>query len=162
MEHFYLCIDQKSFYSSVECHERGLDAMTTDLVVADPARGKGTICLAVSPSLKKKGVRNRCRVYEIPGQLEYIMAPPRMQLYIDYAARIYGIFLRYLSKDDIHVYSIDEAFLDVTPYLALYRTDARTLGLRIMGDLLNELGLPSSCGIGTNLSLTMIALDITA
>lgn len=162
MEHFYLCIDQKSFYSSVECHERGLDAMTTDLVVADPARGKGSICLAVSPSLKKKGVRNRCRVYEIPGQLEYIMAPPRMQLYIDYAARIYGIFLRYLSKDDIHVYSIDEAFLDVTPYLALYRTDARTLGLRIMGDLLNELGLPSSCGIGTNLYLTKIALDITA
>lgn len=162
MERFYLCIDQKSFYSSVECHERGLDAMTTDLVVADPSRGRGTICLAVSPSLKKKGVRNRCRVYEIPGQLEYIMAPPRMQLYIDYAAKIYGIFLRYISKDDIHVYSIDEAFLDVTPYLALYRTDARSLSLRIMGDLLKELGLPSSCGIGTNLYLTKIALDITA
>ncbi len=162
MERFYLCIDQKSFYSSVECHERGLDAMTTDLVVADPSRGRGTICLAVSPSLKKKGVKNRCRVYEIPGQLRYIMAPPRMQLYIDYAARIYGIFLRYLSKDDIHVYSIDEAFLDVTPYLSLYHTDARSLGLRIMGDLLKELGLPSSCGIGTNLYLTKIALDITA
>ena len=162
MERFYLCIDQKSFYSSVECHERGLDAMTTDLVVADPSRGKGTICLAVSPSMKKKGVKNRCRVYEIPGQLRYIMAPPRMQLYIDYAARIYGIFLRYLSKDDIHVYSIDEAFLDVTPYLSLYHTDARSLGLRIMGDLLKELGLPSSCGIGTNLYLTKIALDITA
>lgn len=162
MENYYLCIDQKSFYSSVECHERGLDAMTTDLVVADPSRGKGTICLAVSPSLKKKGVKNRCRVYEIPGQLTYIMAPPRMQLYIDYAAKIYAIFLRYLSKDDIHVYSIDEAFLDVTPYLSLYHTDARSLGLRIMHDLLAELGLPSSCGIGTNLYLTKIALDITA
>ena len=93
MERFYLCIDQKSFYSSVECHERGLDAMTTDLVVADPSRGKGTICLAVSPSMKKKGVKNRCRVYEIPGQLRYIMAPPRMQLYIDYCIEIIYLFL---------------------------------------------------------------------
>ena len=110
MEKNYLCIDLKSFYASVECVERGLNPMTTNLVVADPARNKGTICLAVSPSLKALGVRNRCRVFEIPDNVEYIMAPPRMKLYIDYSAKIYSIYLKYISKDDIQVYSIDEAF----------------------------------------------------
>lgn len=113
-ERSYLCIDLKSFYASCECVERGLDPLTTDLVVADPERSDKTICLAVSPSLKAKGVRNRCRVFQIPQGMEYIMAPPRMALYIRYSARIYQTMLRFVSEDDIHVYSIDEAFLDVT------------------------------------------------
>ena len=117
----YIIIDMKSFYASCECVARGLPAMTTDLVVADPERGRGTICLAVSPSLKAKGVRNRCRVHDIPAFFKYIVAPPRMQMYIDYAAEIYGIFLDYFCKDDIFVYSIDESFIDVTPYLVLYK-----------------------------------------
>ena len=121
----YLCIDLKSFYASVECVERCLDALTTNLVVADPERGEGTICLAVSPSLKALGVKNRCRVFEIPKQIPYIMAPPRMKLYIEYSANIYAIYLRYVAKEDIHVYSIDEAFLDVTEYLGLYGMTAR-------------------------------------
>ena len=123
----YLCIDLKSFYASVECVDLGFDPMTTDLVVADPDRGKGTICLAVSPSLKAKGVKNRCRVYEIPENMTYFMAPPRMQLYIDYSARIYNIYLKYVSVDDIHVYSIDECFLDVTGYLKMYGMRAKQL-----------------------------------
>lgn len=148
----YLCIDLKSFYASVECAERGLDAMTTDLVVADPSREKGTICLAVSPSLKAKGVKNRCRVYEIPEHMEYIMAPPRMQLYLDYSAKIYGIYLKYISKEDIQVYSVDEAFLDVTDYLSLYQMTAKELGMTIMADIKDSLGITATCGIGTNLS----------
>ena len=116
----YICIDLKSFYASVECVERGLDPMTTNLVVADPERSDKTICLAVSPSMKKLGVKNRCRVFEIPDGIDYIMAQPRMQKYIDYAAEIYGIYLKWFSKDDIHVYSIDEAFIDVTRYLHVY------------------------------------------
>ena len=158
----YLCIDLKSFYASVECAERGLDVMTTDLVVADPSREKGTICLAVSPSLKAKGVKNRCRVYEIPEHMEYIMAPPRMQLYLDYSAKIYGIYLKYISKEDIQVYSVDEAFLDVTDYLSLYQMTAKELGMTIMADIKDSLGITATCGIGTNLYLTKIALDITA
>ena len=158
----YLCIDLKSFYASVECAERGLNAMTTDLVVADPARKKGTICLAVSPSLKAKGVKNRCRVYEIPEHLEYIMAPPRMQLYLDYSARIYGIYLKYIAKEDIQIYSVDEAFLDVTDYLSLYQVNATELGIMIMTDIKDSLGITATCGIGTNLYLAKIALDITA
>ncbi|MDY3799465.1 MAG: DNA repair protein, partial [Eggerthellaceae bacterium] len=106
-ERSYLCIDLKSFYASCECVERGLDPLTTDLVVADPERSDKTICLAVSPSLKAKGVRNRCRVFQIPQGMDYIMAPPRMALYIRYSARIYQTMLRFVSEDDIHVYSID-------------------------------------------------------
>lgn len=162
MERTYLCIDLKSFYASVECVERGLDPLTTDLVVADPTRTEKTICLAVSPSLKAKGVKNRCRVFEIPKNMDYIMAPPRMQLYIDYAANIYGVYLKYISKDDIHVYSIDEAFLDVTNYLNLYRMTARELAITIMQDILDTTGVTATCGIGTNLYLTKVALDITA
>ena len=116
----YLIIDLKSFYASCECVMRGLDPMTTDLVVADAARGRGTICLAVSPSLKAKGVRNRCRVFEIPARFRYIMATPRMQLYLNYAAEIYGIYLDYFCKEDIFVYSVDEAFIDITGYTAMY------------------------------------------
>ena len=161
-DRFYLCIDLKSFYASVECVERNLDPMTTNLVVADPERERGTICLAISPAMKALGIKNRCRVFEIPPHVEYIMAPPRMQLYIDYSVEIYGIYLKYISKDDIQVYSIDEAFLDVTDYLALYGMDAYELGNCIMQDIKDSLGITATCGIGTNLYLAKIALDITA
>lgn len=158
----YLCIDLKSFYASVECAERNLDPFTTNLVVADPERDRGTICLAVSPSLRASGVKNRCRVYEIPIHLQYIMAPPRMQLYIDYSADIYAIYLKYISKEDIQVYSIDEAFLDVTDYLSLYHMTSRELAITIMQDIMDTLHVPAACGIGTNLYLAKVALDITA
>jgi DNA polymerase V len=161
-EKAYLCIDLKSFYASVECVERGLDPMTTDLVVADPERGGGTICLAVSPSLKAKGVKNRCRVFEIPRGMDYIMAPPRMQKYIDYAAEIYRIYLRYLAPEDVYVYSIDECFLDVTPYLRLMGKTPREMARFLMGKIQEELGLRSTAGVGTNLYLAKVALDITA
>ena len=158
----YLCIDLKSFYASVECIERGLDPMTTNLVVADPERTNKTICLAVSPSLKAQGVSGRARVFEIPETLNYIMAPPRMAKYIEYSANIYAIYLRYFSKDDIHVYSIDEAFMDVTNYLPLYKCTARELGERIRSEILDEVGIPATCGLGPNLYLAKLALDITA
>ena len=126
----YLCIDLKSFYASVECVERGWDPLTARLVVADPERSEKTICLAVSPALKQMGVPNRCRVFQIPKEIPYKMAPPRMQLYIDYAAEIYGVYLKYIAKEDIQVYSIDEAFLDVADYLHLYQMTAVELGRR--------------------------------
>ena len=135
-----MCIDLKSFYASVECLERGLDPLTTNLVVADPERSEKTICLAVSPSLKALGIPGRCRVFEIPKGLEYIMAPPRMQLYIDYSAEIYGVYLKYISKEDIHVYSIDEVFMDVTDIWAMYQMTAKELALTIMGDVLKTTG----------------------
>ena len=162
MNRIYLCIDLKSFYASVECSERGLDPMTTNLVVADPERNKGTICLAVSPSLRELGVKNRCRLFQIPPNIDYIIAPPRMKLYIQYSADIYGIYLKYISKDDISVYSIDEAFLDVTDYLHLYNMSAYELAQTIMNDIKDTLGITATCGIGTNLYLAKIALDITA
>lgn len=158
----YICIDLKSFYASVECQERGLDPMTTNLVVADPERTDKTICLAVSPAMKALGVPGRCRVFEIPKNIQYIMAVPRMQLYIEYSARIYSIYLKYISKEDIHVYSIDEAFLDLTDYLSLYQMSAKDLGKTIMKDIFDSTGITAACGIGTNLYLAKIALDITA
>ncbi|NMA01505.1 MAG: DNA repair protein [Clostridia bacterium] len=161
-QHIYLCIDLKSFYASVECVERGLDPMTTNLVVADPERSDKTICLAITPAMKSLGIRNRCRVFEIPKNIEYIMAPPRMQKYIDYAAEIYGIYLKYISKDDIHVYSIDEAFLDITSYLPIYGLTAKEMAIKLMAEIMNNVGVPATCGIGTNLYLAKIALDITA
>ena len=158
----YICIDLKSFYASVECVERGLDPMTTNLVVADPERTDKTICLAITPAMKKLGISNRCRVFEIPKGVEYIMAEPRMQKYIDYAADIYEIYLSYISKDDIHVYSIDEVFMDVTDYLSLYHKTARELSVEIMETVYKKLGIRATCGIGSNLYLAKIALDITA
>lgn len=158
----YICIDLKSFYASVECRERNLDPMTTNLVVADPERTDKTICLAVSPAMKALGIPGRCRVFEIPKGIEYIMAPPRMQLYIDYSAEIYGIYLKYIAKEDIHVYSIDEAFMDVTDYLSMYEMNARELAVRIMADVLETTGITAAAGIGTNLYLAKVALDITA
>lgn len=161
-ERMYLCIDLKSFYASVECVERGLDPMTTNLVVADPQRGSGTICLAITPSMKALGIPNRCRVYQIPKNVEYIMAPPRMKLYIQYSAEVYGVYLKYLAKEDIHVYSIDEAFFDVTQYLSLYQVTAKELAEQIMGDVKETTGITATAGIGTNLYLAKVALDITA
>lgn len=162
MKRKYICIDLKSFYASVECVERGLDPMTTRLVVADIGRTEKTICLAITPAMKALGIKNRCRIFEIPKGIDYIVAMPRMQKYIDYAAEIYGIYLKYISKDDIHVYSIDEAFMDVTDYLNLYNLTARELGQLIMNDIYNSLGIRATCGIGSNLYLAKIALDITA
>lgn len=159
---FYLCIDLKSFYASVECVERGLDPMTTCLAVADATRTDKTICLAITPAMKAMGIRNRCRVYEIPPGVDYIMATPRMQRYLEYSARIYGVYLKYLAKEDIHVYSVDEAFLDVTDYLHLYHMNAKELGQRIMQDVYDTTGITATCGIGTNLYLTKVALDILA
>lgn len=158
----YICIDLKCFYASVECVERGLDPITTNLVVADPERTEKTICLAVSPALKAQGVPGRCRVFEIPPNLKYIMAPPRMQLYIDHSVEIYGIYLKYIAKEDIHVYSIDEVFMDVSDYLSMYQMTAKDLSQMIMQDVLETTGITATCGIGTNLYLAKIALDITA
>lgn len=161
-ERRYLCIDLKSFYASVECVERGLNPMTTNLVVADPERSDKTICLAVSPSMKALGIRNRCRVFQIPQGVDYIMAPPRMKKYITYSADIYAVYLKYIAKEDIHVYSIDEAFLDVTDYLPLYRLTAKELAQEIMESIKAATGIPAAAGIGTNLYLAKAALDITA
>lgn len=161
-DRIYLCIDLKSFYASVECRERGLDPIKTRLVVADPERSEKTICLAVSPALKELGIPGRCRVFEIPKGIDYVMAPPRMQLYIDYSAEIYSIYLKYIAKEDIHVYSIDEVFMDVTDYLVMYQMTAKDLGITIMEDVYKSTGITATCGIGTNLYLAKVALDITA
>lgn len=162
MSKTYLCIDLKSFYASVECVERGLDPFQVKLVVADPARGPGAITLAATPAIKACGVKSRGRVFEIPEGLEYITAPPRMSLYMRYAANIYGILLKYIAKEDIHVYSIDESFLDITPYLALYGKDARQLAKQLLADIYETTGITASVGIGTNLYLAKVALDIMA
>ncbi len=158
----YICIDLKSFYASVECVMRGLDPLTTNLVVADPERTEKTICLAISPSMKALGIKNRCRVFEIDKNIEYIIAPPRMKLYIEYSARIYEVYLKYIAKEDIHPYSIDEVFMDVTDYLPLYGISAKELSIKIMEDVRQTTGITATCGIGTNLYLAKIALDITA
>lgn len=158
----FLCIDLKSFFASVECVERGIDPMTSNLVVADPARTEKTICLAVSPGLKKLGVKNRCRVFEIPSHIEYIMAPPRMAKYIEYSTWIYSIYLKYVSKDDIHAYSIDEVFIDIGPYMSLYKLTPKELAVKMLEDVYNTTGITAACGIGTNLYLAKIAMDITA
>ncbi len=158
----YFVIDMKSFFASVECAERGLDAMTTKLVVADAERSDKTICLAVSPAMKELSVKNRCRLYEIPKNIDYIIAPPRMKKYIAYTAKIYGIYLQYMSKDDIYQYSIDEAFLDVTDYLKMYNIRAKEFAKKLLTEINDKLGIPATCGIGTNMYLAKIALDITA
>ncbi|MBQ9085155.1 MAG: DNA repair protein [Clostridia bacterium] len=158
----YACIDLKSFYASVECVERGLDPFTTNLVVADPDRQEATICLAITPAMKALGIPNRCRVYEIPKGIKYIMAKPRMRLYMQRSAEIYSIYLRYISPDDIHVYSIDECFIDLTPYKRLYSKTPRELVDMLMSAIYTETGIHAAAGIGTNLFLAKVALDITA
>ena len=162
MNKFYLCIDLKSFYASVECVERDLDPFKINLVVADPARGGGAITLAASPAIKKLGVPSRGRLYQIPKDIEYIIATPRMKLYMTYSARIYKIFLKYIASEDIHVYSIDESFLDVTSYLSLYKMTPKQIAKMIIDDIYSTTWITATCGIGTNLYLAKIALDITA
>lgn len=162
MERTYICIDLKSFYASVECVDRGLDALKTNLVVANEKKGKGAICLAVSPSLKSLGVRNRCRLFEIPNKLDYIIAMPRMKRYMEVSSDIYAVYLKYVSKDDIHVYSIDECFIDLTDYLMMYNKDIFEISKMILDDVYNTTKITASVGIGTNLFLAKVALDITA
>ena len=158
----YLCIDLKTFFASVECVERGLDPFKTDLVVADPSRGKGALCLAISPKMKERGIHNRCRLFEIPEDVEYLTALPRLKLYMEYSARIYGIYLRYVAKEDIHVYSIDEAFLDITSYMKLYHKDAKEFAQMLLEDVFSTTGMTATVGIGTNMYLAKIAMDIIA
>lgn len=157
-----MSVDLKPFYASVECVERGLDPFKINLVVADPTRGGGAITLAATPAIKKLGVPSRGRIFEIPKDISYKIAPPRMKLYMEYSARIYKIFLKYISSEDIHVYSIDESFLDITTYLKLYNMTAKQLAQTILDDIYNETGITATVGIGTNLFLTKVALDITA
>lgn len=161
-ERVYYVIDMKSFFASVECAERGLDPMTTKLVVADESRTEKTICLAVTPALKQLGVKNRCRLFEIPKDIDYIIASPRMKKYIEYASEIYAIYLKYIDKNDIHVYSIDECIIDATDYLKIYKLKAKEFALKLMNEINDTLHIPSSAGIGTNMYLAKIALDITA
>lgn len=158
----YFCIDMKSFYASVECAERNLNPFETNLAVTDPSRGANALCLAVTPKMKALGIRNRCRLSEIPGNVSYIAALPRMQLYIDYAADIYGIYLNYFAPEDIFVYSIDESFIDATSYLEASRMEPAQMAKMLMNEIAQKLQIPATAGIGTNLYLAKIALDITA
>lgn len=169
----YIAIDLKSFYASVECVERALDPLTTNLVVADQSRTEKTICLAVTPSLKAYGLSGRSRLFEVVQKarevkrttgkdLEYIVAVPRMSLYIKYSAMIYRIYLKYFSPDDVHVYSIDEVFIDATEYLKLYKTDVESLARKVIKDILQTTGVTATCGIAPNLYLCKIAMDVKA
>lgn len=158
----YLCIDLKCFYASVECVDRGLDPFKTSLVVADKSRGNGSICLAISPQMKALGIKNRCRLFDIPKGVNYIIAKPRMKKYIEVSAEIYEVYLKYISKDDIHVYSIDEAFLDVTHYHKLYNKSTLEIGKMIIQDIYKKTGITAACGGGPNMFLAKIALDIMA
>ena len=158
----YVCIDLKSFYASVECVDRGLDPLTENLVVADPDRGPGTICLAITPAMKALGVKNRCRIFQIPNGIEYTMATPRMARYMEVSAQINAIYLRYVSAEDLHVYSIDECFIDATPYLKLYRVDAKAFAKMLRSKVAKETGITATAGIGPNLFLAKVALDIEA
>jgi DNA polymerase V len=192
----YIAIDLKSFYASVECRERGLDPLTTNLVVADAARTEKTICLAVSPSLKSYGIPGRPRLFEVVQKvkavnsarrwnapnhtfegssfhdpelranpalaLDYITAPPRMAYYMEYSTKIYNIYLKYIAPEDIHVYSVDEVFMDVTAYLNTYRMTPRQLAMTMIRDVLESTGITATAGIGTNLYLCKIAMDIVA
>lgn len=196
IQHIYVSIDLKSFYASVECKERGLDPITTNLVVADSSRTEKTICLAVSPSLKKHGIPGRARLFEVvqkvkevnierkrkaPNQiftgssyndielkknkgleLAYIVAPPRMSYYMKYSTNIYNIYLKWFSSEDIYVYSIDEVFIDITHYLKTYQMKARELVTKVIQDIYDNIGITATAGIGTNLYLCKIAMDIVA
>ena len=156
----YICIDLKTFFASVECVERGLDPFKTDLVVADIGRSKGAICLAISPKMKERGIKNRCRIYDIPKGIKYIVAKPRMKKYIEYSAKVYGIYLDFFSKEDIYVYSIDEVFIDVTSYLKTYKKNEVCLAKTIIDEVYKRTGICATAGIGTNMYLAKIALDI--
>ena len=158
----YLCIDLKCFYASVECADRGLDPFRTNLVVADSCRGKGTICLAITPAMKALGVRNRCRVFEIPKSVDFIECRPHMRRYMEESTEIYGIYLRYFSPEDIHVYSVDECFIDVTGYLRLYGETPVSMAKKLMAVIRRERHICATAGVGTNLFLAKVALDVLA
>ena len=162
MQRTYLCIDLKTFFASVECVERNLDPFSTNLVVADVERSKNSICLAITPKMKMLGIKNRCRICDIPPNIKYIAAKPRMSLYMKYCGDIYGTYLKYFSKDDIHVYSIDEVFIDITGYLSTYNKNPQNLAKMVIDDVYNTYGITATAGIGTNLYLAKIALDISA
>ena len=161
-QNIFMCIDLKSFFASVECADRGLDPFTANLVVSDPSRGNGAICLAITPAMKALGIRNRCRIFEIPPGVQYITAMPRMKRYMEVSAQVYGVYLRYISPEDIHVYSIDECFIDATPYLAMYNTSPKQLAQTLMNAVFEETHICATAGVGTNMFLAKVALDITA
>lgn len=158
----YFCIDMKCFYASVECAERALNPFETNLVVADESRGTNALCLAISPKLKSLGVKNRCRMSDIPKSIPYMVAKPRMKKYIEYAADIYDIYLDYIDPADIHVYSIDEAFIDATGYLKTYKREPKEFARFLINEIARRKHIPAAAGIGTNLYLAKVALDITA
>jgi len=158
----YLCIDMKSFFASVECAERGLNPFETNLVVADESRGKNALCLAITPKMKSLGIRNRCRMSEIPKNIKYQVAMPRMKKYIEYNGDIYEIYRKYIDRDDIHTYSIDEAFIDCTDYLPIYKKTPKEFAKFLINEIAEKTHIPATAGIGTNLYLAKIALDITA
>ena len=163
MNKTYIAIDLKSFYASVECVERGLDPLKAKLVVADESRTDKTICLAVSPALKELGIPGRARLYEVKQKAkDFIIATPRMAFYISYSTRIYNIYLKFFSAEDIHVYSIDEVFIDATSYLKNYHFTPRELTTKVIKTILNETGITATAGIGTNMYLAKVAMDIIA
>ena len=158
----YMCLDLKSFYASVECADLGVDPFTTPLVVADASRGLGAITLAISPALKALEVKNRCRLFEIPSTIEYIAVKPRMRRYMEVSASIYGVLLEYVAPEDIHVYSIDEYFIDVTPYSRLYKKSYYDLALLFKDKVLARTHIHATVGLGSNLFLAKVALDVLA
>lgn len=161
----YIAIDLKSFYASVECVERGLDPLTSLLVVADESRTDKTICLAVTPALKAYGISGRARLWEVrqkAAHLEYIVTPPRMGLYIEYSNRVMDVYLKYVAPEDIHRYSVDEVFMDITDYMPLYKVSAHELTIRIIRDVLQTTGITATAGIGENMYLAKVAMDIVA
>ena len=177
-ERTYIAIDLKSFYASVECVARGLDPLTTNLVVSDASRTDKTICLAVSPSLKAYGIPGRPRLFEVRQKvrqvneerrktdpsfhLDFLIATPRMAMYMEVSSRIYSVYLKYIAPEDIHVYSIDEVFIDATQYLSVYSCSAHDLAMRMVRDVLSTTGITATAGIGTNLYLAKVAMDIVA
>ena len=162
----YIAIDLKSFYASVECVDRGLDPLTTNLVVADVSRTEKTICLAVSPSLKAYGIGKSYNDPELKAnpslELDYIAAPPRMAHYMEVSTKVYETYLKYIAPEDIHVYSIDEVFMDVTAYLRTYKLSAHELAMKMIRDVLATTGITATAGIGTNMYLAKVAMDIVA
>ncbi len=161
-ERHILSIDLKSFFASCECIVRRLDPFIFPLVVANPNQGGGAITLAVTPALKKLGVPSRGRIYEIPKNIKYVIVPPRMSLYIKFSEKVLSIYLDYVAKEDIHIYSIDECFLDVTDYLKLYKKTDYELAKEILDEITKRTGLTATCGIGPNILLAKVAMDVEA
>ncbi len=157
-----ICIDLKSFYASVECSFLNLDPFKTPLVVADKSRGGGSVVLAVTPFLKNLGVPSRCRIYELPKNINIIFRRPQMKKYMIVAKKIIEIYLNYISEEDLHIYSIDEAFLDLTPYLSLYKKNTKEIAQDILRSIYKKTGIYASCGIGKNMLLSKLALDLEA